>query len=278
VKGVSLLFGVVAIGCAKREAPRDFKLELPEFVLSRDPVTVAVHLTNQEGAVSRSQDELPLLVEPSTLASVTPRGNLTCQNSGDGSVVLTLGDVTRKATLRCRLVEKVDASDVGRVEFSNGAFKPKIRVLGTGGVELNDVELLLSSRTSEVLFPKGSELLPKSVGTAVIVARAGQVSQEFKVDVVKKVTPEALPLDGGRRIHFSLQPGKYELSVALPQEKKLSAEWRGAPYCNYSGISREHVSTCVLRTKGGVVFDNPAFLASGSDEASVEGVSLHEVP
>jgi hypothetical protein len=278
VKGAALVFAVCLVACEKRELPRDFKLELPELVLSRDPVTVGVKVTSADGVVSVSRDELPLTVEPSTLAQITSRGSLTCQSSGDGTLSLTLGDITRKAALRCRLVEKVDASDVGRVELSSGAFKPKIRVLGKGGAELDGVELVLTSRTSEVLFPRGSQLVPKNVGTAVVLARAGQIAQEFKVDVVRKLTPEALPLDGGRRIHFSLDSGKYELRVVLPAEKRLTMEWRGAPYCNYGATSREHVATCVLRTKGGVVFDNPAFLVSGSNEPSVEGVSLHEVP
>jgi hypothetical protein len=38
------------------------------------------------------------------------------------------------------------------------------------------------------------------------------------------------------------------------------------------------VSTCVLRGKGGVVFDNPGFLNTGKKEISLDGVELAEVP
>ncbi|MFZ5897133.1 MAG: hypothetical protein ACOY0T_39105 [Myxococcota bacterium] len=276
----SLWFVCVALagGCQQKEIPRDFKLELPDLILSADPVTVTARVTKHDGSVSTGQDEYDYVVNPPALASVSKRGVLSCKGSGDGSVSLTLGPNTRSAPIHCRLVERVDASDVGRVELSQGAFKPKVRVLGKGGAELDGVPLVFTSKNPGVLLASGDSLVPKLVGTATISARAGQATQEFKVDVVRKVTPEALPIEQNRKIHFSLDAGKYELRVALPSEKTLSAEWRGAPYCNYSGVNKEHVSTCVLRTKGGVVFDNPAYLMSGSTDVSVEGVSIHEVP
>ena len=271
-----VLAGVVA--CEAAEKPKDFRLEIEPQILSNAPVLVTVRLTQDDGSVVASSRDHKFVIEPPQLATITPKGELSCQSSGDGNVKLTLGEHNRSAPIRCRLVEKVDASNVGRVELTAGAFRPKVRVLGAKGVELSDVDLTLTSRNSGVLFPRGAELVPKSVGNATILARAGQASQEFKVDVVRKLTPEALPIDQNRKIHFSLENGKYELRVVLPQEKKLSVEWRGAPYCNYSAVAKEHVSTCVLRTKGGAVFDNPAFLLAGSTDVSTEGVSIYEVP
>lgn len=271
---VCLLFGA----CQQKEIPRDFKLEVPDVIVSQDPVTVTVRVTKNDGTNGTSQDENDFVVAPDDLASVSKRGVLTCKKSGDGSVSLTLGSNTRKADLHCRLVERVDASDVGRVELAQGSFRPKVRVLGKGGAELDGVPLVLTSKNTGVLLASGDSLVPKLVGQATILARAGQATQEFKVDVVRTLKPEALPIEQNRKIHFSLEAGKYELRVMLPTEKPLSAEWRGAPYCNYSGVGKEHVSTCVLRTKGGVVFDNPNYLVHGANEVSVEGVSIAEVP
>jgi hypothetical protein len=211
---------LLPLACDRREPPRDFRLELPAMIASSDPVTVIVRATSAEGVTAASDDEHSFTVTPAGLATVTSRGGLTCQRSGDGTVSLTLGPNTRSAPVRCRLVEKVDASDVGRVELTAGAFKPKIRVLGKGGVELDGVELTLTSKNSGVLFPRGSELLPKTVGNATLLARAGQVTQEFKVDVVRKVAPEALPIDQNRRLSYTLDAGKYELRVVLPTEKR----------------------------------------------------------
>ncbi|HWA70892.1 MAG TPA: hypothetical protein VG937_01085 [Polyangiaceae bacterium] len=270
--------GVLGAACGRREAPRDFRLELSDMILSADPATITVRLTNEDGTVAASTEEHSFNVSPAGLASVSARGGLTCQRSGDGTVSLTLGSNTRTVPVRCRLVEKVDASDVGRVELTAGPFTPKLRVLGKGGAELEGVPLTLTSKNTGVLVSRGSELVPKMVGNATLLARAGQASQEFKVDVVRKLTPEALPIDQNRKISFSLEAGKYELRVVLPSEKRLSAEWRGAPYCNYTGTNKEHVSVCVLRTKGGVVFDNPGYLTSGSTDVMVDGVSIYEVP
>ena len=59
----------------------------------------------------------------------------------------------------------------------------------------------------------------------------------------------------------------------------MSAEWRGAPFCNATSEGLEHISVCGLRAKaGGVAFDNPAYLKDGSKTPSVEGVELYEIP
>lgn len=275
----SLVVGVsLAVACSQREIPHDFRVEVAEVVTSTDPVTVTVRTIDAERHVKTGTGEYPFRVVPESLGKVTPQGTLNCLRSGDGSVQLTLGPNARSAPIKCRLVDKVDASNVGRVELTAGAFKPRIRVLGKGGEELDSVELLLSSKNPGILFPRGSELVPKEVGTATVIARAGLVAQQFTVDVVRKVTPEALPLDQNRKIFYSLEPGKYELTVKLPTSKRLVAEWRSAPYCNYNKESAEHVMNCVLRAKGGVVFDNPAYLVRGATELSIEGVELYEIP
>jgi hypothetical protein len=269
---------LLLIGCTKHEVPHDFRLELAGVIDSSDPAKVTVRTFNTEGANSVSEDEYGYSIHPQDLATIDNHGTLNCQRNGDGEVSLTLGPNKRSVSLKCRLVTRIDASDVGRVELTAGLIKPKIRVLGKRGEDLDSVQLLLSSKNTEVLIPQGQELLPKNVGTATILARAGQVSQTFKVDVIRKVTPEALPLEQNHKIYFSLEPAKYELRVELPEPKRLSAEWRAAPYCNYAATAKEHVSVCILRAKGGVVFDSPPYLMSGSTDISTQGVTIAEVP
>lgn len=278
VRALLALSWLSLVGCSKYEIPDDFRLEVADVILSSDPAKVTVRLIDADHHVTTGQAEYPLKVQPESLAKVGPMGTVTCLNSGDGNVELTLGKNTRKAPLKCRLVDKVDASNVGRIELTRGAFKPNIQVLSKSGQSLEGVELLLSSKNTGVLFPRGAELVPKEVGTATVIARAGQVSKEFTVDVVRAVVVEALPLEDNKKIFFSLEPGKYELKVSLPSAMRLVAEWRQAPYCNYSTTASEHVSVCVLRAKGGVVFDNPAFLKDGSKEISTAGVSITEIP
>jgi len=274
--GAAALF---AFGCEHRDPPSDLRVELPNVVDSRDPVTAAIHATNAQGAVSTSAEGAEFAVDPADLASVKQPGLLTCQRSGDGQLKVTIAGVSRSVTVRCRLVDHLDAPNVGRVELTLGPFKPKVRVLDKAGVELSDVEVSITSKNSGVAYPKDGQIVPKSVGTANLTARAGQAASDFKVDVVRKVVVEALPIENNHKIYFSLEPGKYELSVKLPTEKHLNVEWRGAPYCNGSSEGRDHISTCGLRAKGGgVVFDNPGYLLRGEKTISLDGVELYEVP
>ncbi len=273
------LTGALALGgCTKHEVPRNFRLEVAGVVDSTDPAKVTVRTYNAEGANAVSEEEYNFAAQPADMITIDTHGTLTCKRSGDATVSLTLGANQRSVQVKCRLVARIDASDVGRVELTAGLIKPRIRVLGKHDEELDSVQLLLSSKNTEVMVPQGSELLPKNVGTATILARAGQVTQTFKVDVIRKVNPEALPLEQNHKIYFSLEPAKYELRVVLPEPKRLSAEWRSAPYCNYAATAKEHVSVCVLRAKGGVVFDSPSYLMSGSTEISTAGVTIAEVP
>lgn len=266
------------IGCEQSTPPADLRIEFPERIVSADPAAVVVQLTSADGVRSRGTGAYEFSVVPPDLAIVHPRGMVTCQKSGDGTLKVSVASVSKSVPLRCRLVDRIEVSDLKNVELSSGPFVPKVRVLSEGGQELGDVEFWLNSKSPGVIVPTGNQLAPKDVGTAIIVARAGQVAHEFKVEVVRRVTPEVLPIDGNRRIHLSLSPGKYRLTVKLSSPRALSVEWRGAPYCNTSATDLEHSSTCVLRTKGAVVFDNPAHLLTGSTEISIQGVSLYEVP
>ena len=121
-------------------------------------------------------------------------------------------------------------------------------------------------------------LTPRGVGETTVTLRAGNKERKLPVRIVKTLSPEALPLEGGRRIFLSTPDGKYEVEVNLPVEKTFAVEWRGAPYCAYKASGKTHRASCTLTGKGGAVIDNPAFLVSGSTEVSREGISLREVP
>ncbi len=270
-----------APACDRRDPPSEIRLEMPNVIASHDAVTIAVHALDARGVSTNGADGADFSVDPKDLATVSKPALLTCQHSGDGKLTVTIGGVSGSMPVRCRLVDRIEAKDIGRVELTAGPFVPKVRVLDKSGAELSDVEVTFFSKNSGVVFPKDGQLVPKLVGTANLVAHAGEASAEFKADVVRKVVVEALPLENNHKIYFSLDAGKYELSVKLATPKRVTMEWRGAPYCNAATDGLEHVSTCVLRAQGGggVVFDNPAYLLNGSAKApSLDGVALFEVP
>jgi hypothetical protein len=271
--------GMLAAACDQRETPSEIRLEMPSLITSRDIVAVSARALNARGIAKPVADGGDYAVEPKDLASVSKAGLLKCEHSGDGKLTVSINTVSRSVPIRCRIVARVEAPNAGRVELTAGAFKPQVRVLDQAGVELSDVDVSFFSKNSGVVFPQDGQLVPKQVGTATLVARAGESSAEFKVDVVRKVAVEALPLNQNTKLYFSLEPGKYELTIKLPSPHHVSFEWRGAPFCNAASDGADHVSVCGLRAKaGGVVFDNPAFLKDGSKTPSLEGVQLYEVP
>ena len=276
---VSLILACSAPACEQREVPSEIRLEVPSVIASKDVVAISVQATNAQGVRKLVTEGADYALEPADLASVSKVGMLKCQRSGDGKVTVSIAGVSRSAAVRCRLVDRIEAPNVGRVELGDGPFSPKVRALDKSGAELTDVDVTFFSKNSGVAYPKDGKLVPKSVGTANLVARAGDASAEFKVDVVRKVLVEALPIEQNKKLYFSLEPAKYELKVRLPSPHRMSAEWRGAPFCNAASEGSEHIWVCGLRAKaGGVAFDNPAYLRDGSKTPSVEGVELYEVP
>jgi hypothetical protein len=277
----SLLFllALPAAQCQKGPPPRAIALEVPEQIVGGDGARVIVTLTAQDGNRNTSQAEHDLVVDPPELATVTKKGFVTCQESGDGKLSLTIGDVTGTTPLACRMVAKIEARDVGRVDIADGAFEPEVKILDKAGKELPDVKLAYSPKITSAVKAKGLQLVPAGVGQTEVIASAGPISTSFKVEVVKRLTPEALPMSDNRRIDFSLPPANYELVVNLNEPKPIRVTWRTAPYCHYDTKPKKvHVATCTLREKGGVVFDNPAFLNDGSTEVGHKYVEIREIP
>jgi hypothetical protein len=248
------------------------------MVTSTDPARALVRARypQQGSVVSPGPHEYEVV--PPEVASVTPDGAVVCKKTGDATIVVAIRGVKDDETLHCRLVHRIDIGDIPPLDVAKGPVTVSARAFDRGGKELGDVAVVLSSERPSVVRIAGNTLTPLAVGETGIVARAGNAEKRLRARAIRTLNVEALPLDGGRRINMSLKDGKYELSVTLRTERALSVEWRGAPYCSYRATSRTHRSTCVMQGKGGVVFDNPAFLEGGSTDVTTNGVVLAEVP
>lgn len=266
------------VACEKQPPPLALRVELPEAVLSSDPAKVIVHVRTADGSERTNEKDNEYTVEPAGVARVDPRGLLTCLKSEDATVTASLRGVSHQARVKCRLVEKISVPDLGQRDITGGPIALTVQATTKDGKALTDVPVMLTTPNSRVVRVSGSEILPLSVGHAEIHARAGEATATFGVDIVRALKPDPVSLDDGKRIHISVPEGKYELTVELGSERTLAMEWRGAPYCNYEGMARIHRRSCVMRTKGAVVFDNPAALESDSREVSLKGITLAEVP
>jgi hypothetical protein len=263
--------------CQKGPPPDLVRVELPEMVLSSDPLRPTVHV--RRGGMSKLLDEpAEVSVVPPDLASVRKDGTVACEKSGDGRLAVSVLGVKGEKKLVCRLVDRVDVVAPALFDVSGPPVTLQARALAKGGKELADVPLSVTSQSPRLLTASGLTLTPVAVGETSFTVRAGTKDATLRARIVKSVTPEALPLEGGRRIFFSLPEGKFEVEVTLPVEKTLSVEWRGAPYCAYKASAETHRASCTIQGKGGAVVDNPAFLTSGSTDVSHKGISIRQVP
>lgn len=266
------------VAACQRGTPPDLvRVELPELVTSPDPVRVSVSV-RRGGSSAAAKEPVNYSVSPPELAALTKEGTLTCGKSGDGQVTADVLGVKGTATLRCRLVERIEVGEMPALEVNAPPRTLSARVLAKGGAELSDVPVTITTQNPRVLKASALTLTPVSVGETTFTVRAGAKEQKVPVRIVRTLDPEAMPLDGGRRIYFSLPQGRYEVEVAFPSDKPLNVEWRGAPYCSYKGTARTHQARCTLQGKGGAVIDNPAFVLDGSTDVSKRGVTIREVP
>jgi len=273
----SFLIWATLLPSCQGEPPRELKLELPALIDSQEPVLVHAKAIAQDGAVREPSGSLDYRVTPADLAKVVKGGVLTCLRSGDGSVALTFLGVTGQAKFACRLAARLEAPAKLSLDAAGGEVPPQIKVLDAAGKEL-DLPVTLTSDRGNVVQVRAGQLVPGDVGNAKLTARVGQLSKPIEVEVVRTLKPEALPVDQNRRISFSLDAGKYRLTMKLSSPHRVSIDWLGAPYCAYRGDGAEHRADCTLQHKGSVSFDNPAFLLRGETAPSVEGVTIREVP
>jgi hypothetical protein len=272
------LAGTAALACNQGPAPERVLLELPPLVTTTDPARALVRARFATQGLVVSPGPLEYEVTPPELATVSPDGSVLCKRTGDAKVVANVRGVKGEAVLHCRLVDRVELGELPLLDVTRGPVTLRARALAKDGKELADVPVVVSSERPSVVRVAGAMLTPLAVGETGLVARAGNAEKKARARVVRTLHVEALPLDGGKRINMSLKEGKYELSVTFRGERTLSVEWRGAPYCAYRATGKTHSASCVMQGKGGVVFDNPAFLEGGSTEVSTAGVVLAEVP
>jgi hypothetical protein len=277
-RGVSIALLSCFLGACRSGAPPDLvRVELPELVTSPDPVRVSVSV-RRGGSSAPANEPVSYSVAPPELAAVAKDGTLTCLKSGDAKVTADVLGVKGTASLHCRLVDRLELGELPALDVNAGPQTLSVRALAKGGAELNEVPVSITTQNPRVLKASARTLTPLAVGETSFTVRAGTKQQTVPVRIVRTLDPEALPLDGGRRVHFSLPEGKYEVEVTFPSDKQLQVEWRGAPYCAYKATARKHQARCTLQGKGGAVIDNPAFVLNGSTEISKAGVVVREIP
>jgi hypothetical protein len=269
----------LAAGCNAGPPPQSVTVELPQAITTTDPLLVPVRVREASGTSTTPKPPLDATITPGDVATLGKGGTLSCQKTGDADLEVNVRGVTATAKVRCRLVDRVEVPALDRLDITKGSFVLAAKALSKDGNELSDVPITITPSKGNRVRLNGLEITPVQVGETDLSVRAGGAEKTLPVKVVRSLKPEALPLNDGKRINFSLNEGKYEIRVTLKAPKPLRVEWRGAPYCDYKGGPNvTHVATCTLQSKGGVVTDNPRFVDSGVTEVGHEGIEIFEVP
>ncbi len=274
---IGCLSVLALLGCGRGEPLRELRLEVPRVITSRDAVRVQVRAIEADGTPRDAATDLTAQVAPAGLATVNARGWLTCQRSGDGALSVELGGVKGRAEFSCRLVARLEAPDKLVLDAASGEVELPVEVLDDAGKPL-DLPVSASSELGSVAQVRSGRLVAGNVGTTKITLRVGSLVRQLGVEVVRTLSPEVVAVGQGRRLHASLAPGKYRLTIRLPAAHEVSVQWPGAPYCDYRAVGEQHRAECTLQGKGGVSYDNPAFLLQGDSQPSRVLVALQEIP
>jgi hypothetical protein len=270
--------GLLLSGCPSEPPPNSVRLELPEVVVNRDAVRPTVRARRGNTTNPVAPGRYALRAGPPAVAAANPDGTLACLKSGDAKVTVDVTGVASTSTLRCRLVDRLEVSELPLIELDNGPVTLAVRVLAKDGSELSDVPISVASTNQAPVRVKGPEITPVAVGTTDLVVRAGGAEQKFGTRVVRSLLVTPKPLYGGKRVDIDLPRGKYEILVELAEPKELRIDWRGVRECAYRTTGKTHRSTCTLAEKASVVVDNPVFVESGETSIVKERFRVREVP
>ncbi|WP_147445645.1 Ig-like domain-containing protein [Corallococcus aberystwythensis] len=195
-------------------SPARIDLQPPGYVLSSHEVALQPRVFTQGGEVL--EDARPVLtVTPAELAVVTAASGLRCLRSGDGTLTVTAGAVHRSELLRCRLVETLRAPSALRLIIPNAPVVAEVSARDASGAVLHDVPVTLTSSNPAIFRVEAGALAPVSVGTANLVASAGDRTATTPVTVVRKLKAQPLLLNDGARASWSLNQGHYEIEVQV---------------------------------------------------------------
>lgn len=267
-----LLLASGLLGC-DGAPPKSVEVELPEMITNQDPVPITVKMYDAQGKMTIDRKPKGAEVTPEGIAERTAQGQLKCIKSGDLSVKVDIKGVSATGKVKCRLVDKVELIEPGRLKVDQGPVTLEAKVLDSAGQRIQDVPLQLRTLDAHVLEVKGEQIIPKQVGKTTVKAEAGGQKAEVKIEIVREVT-DHLVINKGQRISYSLEPGQYLVEVQLDREKELGIDWIGAGACKQKKTAQVHESRCNLEEKGTVVIDHP----SPDDDSAKWKINVQQIP
>ncbi len=202
-------------------------------------------------------------VQPATLASVAD-GKVSCQGSGDGTVVASLGVESVPIPFSCVLPSKIDAPPTIQLRVGKPVdFAPT--ALDAGGTVLTGLALAVEVADTSILTYANGQLSPQKVGSTRVTIGAGGASATTDIEVDATELDDSFQITSGSAKAWDLDPGSYRLSIRGTTKHGISVRWDGAA-CGDRPAAASHQFACTLKRKARLYLDNN----SGADSVPVE--------
>ncbi|MCB9765875.1 MAG: hypothetical protein H6739_39240 [Alphaproteobacteria bacterium] len=253
--------------------PVSIQVDEPLRIVEGSPQVVKAAALDDEGqalkdavvAVQGSSDE--------ELLRVGKDGRVQCQRSGEATLTLAVGELTRAVQVQCVLVKEIRVRPK-RIEQilvpdSAGAFKPvKVEPLTVEVVdnldELNRTIFVQASPTDAkvVSMGEGYAVTLMEPGRSTIRLTAGDKTAEVEVVVGEQVLARSdLNLAPRKEHGFPLQPGRYRVSAGSDSPIALSVAGTDCETERGKDLEME----CVLDKASTLTVENSPGLSFGKD-------------
>jgi hypothetical protein len=288
-----LLVALFPLGCADKTPAKISFTAPPPVIVSGSAVELRAALVNKKDEPIAGK-AVTYSAEPADVLEVSATGTLRCLKSGDASLVMAPsgtagaaavggaaagGGVAQTLAVKCRLPTAIELPQDFRIILDSKPAPIPARVLGDGGVEMQDVPLSMTSSDPSILAFEGNDAKPVAVGRVRVSAAADQIAGVAPVDVVETIVSEPLALADGARKDFKLEPGEYEVTVDMKSAARITqgvtVAWDGAP-CDRQPEKPMHHFRCRVNEPATMTVANPAQIGLGARMSGT--VAIFRVP
>lgn len=287
-----LLVALFPLGCADKTPVKISFTAPPPVIVSGNTVELRAALVNKKDEPIAGKAVM-YSTAPADILEVSSSGSLRCLKTGDAALTMAPSDtagaaaggaapgggVVQTLAVKCRLPTAIELPQDLRVVLGAKAEPIHARVLGDGGVEMQDVPLEMTSSDPSILAIEGNAAKPVAVGRVKLRAAADQIAGVAPVEVVESIVSEPLALADGARRAFKLEPGEYEVTVDMKSAARITqgvtVAWEGAA-CDPQPEKPMHHFRCRVNEPATMTVANPAQIGLGARMSGT--VAIFRVP
>lgn len=288
-----LLVALLPLGCADKTPAKISFTAPPPVIVSGNTVELRASLVNKKDETIAGK-AVTYSAAPADILEVSSTGTLRCLKTGDASLTMAPsgtagaaagggaasgGGVEQTLAIKCRLPTGIEVPQDLRIVLGSKPAPIPTRVLGDGGVEMQDVPLEITSSDPSILAIEGGLAKPVAVGRVKVRAAADQISGVAPVEVVETIVAEPLALADGARRDFKLEPGEYEVTVDMKSAARIiqgvTVAWEGAA-CDAQPEKPMHHFRCRVNEPATMTVANPAQIGLGARMSGT--VAIYRVP